>query len=88
MSWKITRVVHSRASIFRVTAEEKDAQGALTGEMVSAEYNENEEFSALQSRLLDTIAKKQQEVSDKDSKLTIYQTNVSLASAKSIKGEL
>ena len=88
MSWEITKVVHSRKDIYRVTAEEKDIQDVLTGEVVSVEYNENEEFSALQSRLLETIAKRQQEVSDKDSKLTIYQTNVSLVSAKSIKGEL
>ena len=88
MSWEISEVNHSREGIYRVTAEEKDAQGVSTGEIVSVEYNEHEEFSALQSRLLDTIAKRKQEVSDKDSKLTIYQTNVSLLSAESIKGEL
>lgn len=86
MSWEITKVVHSREDIYRVTAEEKDALDVLTGEVVSTEYHETEGFPVLQTRLLDIISKKQQEVSDQDSKLAVYMTNVSLASAKDIKG--
>lgn len=86
MSWEITKVVHSREGIYRVTAEEKDALDKLTGEVVSTEYHETEGFSVLQARLFDIISKKQQEASDQDSKLSVYVTNVSLASAKDIKG--
>ena len=86
MSWEIESVVNSRQDIYRVTAVEKDTLDALTGESVSIEYNEKEGFPILQTKILDEISGKKQKYDGKESKLTTYQTNVSLASAVDIKG--
>ncbi len=88
MSWGISEVSHSRKNIYRVTAEERDIQGELTGNIVSMEYNENTDFPALQTKLLNAISEKQQIASDKKTKLETYQANVSLISAKIIEGVL
>ena len=87
MSWEIESVVNSRQGIYRVTAVEKDAVDELTGESVSLEYNKKEGFPVLQTKILDLISGKKQKYNDKESKLTTYQANVSLASAVDIKGD-
>ncbi|KKN06573.1 hypothetical protein LCGC14_1075890 [marine sediment metagenome] len=86
MSWEIESVVQSRQNIYRVIVVEKDTLDELTGESVSFEYNEKEGFPALQAKILNIISEKKQKVDDKESKLTTYQSSVSLASAVDIKG--
>ena len=86
MSWEITTVDYLRQGIYRVTTAEKDVSDELTGESVSLEYNNKEGYPVLQAKILDLISEKKQKLDDKESKLTDYQANVSLASAVDIKG--
>jgi len=86
MSWEITAVNLLRQDIYRVIAIEKDALDKVTGESVSIEHNVNTGYAALQEKLLEMIAAKKQDVTNKESVLETYKTNISLVEAVDIKG--